>query len=66
MSQETYAVKGMHCQGCVANVTESVAGVGGVAAVEVDLDSEKVVVKGEGFDDSAVREAIAAAGYRAA
>ena len=66
MSEQTYTVKGMHCQGCVANVTETVTKVGGVAAVEVDLDSERVVVRGDGFDDSAVREAIAAAGYQAA
>ena len=66
MSEQTYTVKGMHCQSCVANVSESVTEVEGVAAVEVDLDSEKVVVKGEGFEDSAVREAIAAAGYQAA
>lgn len=66
MSEQTYTVKGMHCQSCVANVSESVAEVTGVAGVEVDLDSEKVVVKGEDFDDAAVREAIAAAGYQAA
>ena len=66
MIEQTYTVKGMHCQSCVANVSESVAEVSGVEDVKVDLDSEKVVVRGEGLDDSVVREAIAAAGYQVA
>lgn len=65
MGEKTYTVKGMHCQSCVANVSESVSEVTGVAGVDVDLATEKVVVKGD-FDDTAVREAIAAAGYQAA
>ena len=66
MSEKTYTVKGMHCQSCVANVSESVSEVTGVSAVDVDLAADKVAVSGEGFDDAAVREAIAAAGYQAA
>lgn len=66
MNEQTYTVKGMHCQSCVANVSESVAEVTGVSGVDVDLAADKVVVRGDSFDDAAVREAIAAAGYQAA
>ncbi len=65
MNETTYTVKGMHCQSCVANVSESVEEVEGVTAVNVDLASEKVVVRGT-FDDAAVRAAITSAGYNAA
>ena len=66
MSEKTYTVKGMHCQSCVANVSESISDVTGVTKVDVDLEAEKVVVQGDGFDDGAVRGAIEAAGYQAA
>ena len=66
MNEQAYTVKGMHCQSCVANVNEAVSEVTGVSVVDVDLAAEKVVVKGDGFDDHAVREAISTAGYQPA
>ena len=66
MSEKTYIVKGMHCQSCVANVSESITDVDGVTDVAVDLSAETVVVRGESFEDAAVRNAIEAAGYQAA
>jgi copper chaperone len=66
MSDKIYAVAGMHCQSCAANIRETVSELTGVAAVDVDLAAEKVTVRGEGFDDDAIRGAIAAAGYQAA
>ena len=66
MNDASYTVKGMHCQSCVANVSEMVGEVEGVESVEVDLPSEKVVVRGEGLDDAAIRGAIAEAGYQLA
>jgi copper chaperone CopZ len=62
----TYVVSGMTCGHCVASVREEVAEVAGVTAVDVDLDSGRMVVTGEGVDDTAVRAAIAEAGYQAA
>jgi copper chaperone CopZ len=38
----------------------------GVSAVEVDLETKLVTVRGEFLDDSAVRAAIQEAGYEAA
>lgn len=61
-----YTVAGMTCDHCTAAVSEEVAGVEGVADVEVDLGTKKVVVRGEGVSDDAVRAAIEEAGYEAA
>lgn len=67
MSQElSYTVAGMSCGHCSAAVTEEVEQVAGVDAVEVDLDSKLVVVRGVGVSDDAVRAAIREAGYEAA
>ena len=48
-----------------AVVTEEVGAVAGVSAIDVDLETKRVVVHGEGVSDAAVREAIAEAGYEA-
>jgi len=61
-----YTVGGMSCGHCKAAVTEEVEQVAGVEAVEVDLDTKRVVVRGEGLSDEAVRSAIREAGYEAA
>ena len=56
----------MSCDHCTAAVTEEVEQVDAVTAVEVDLDTKVVVVRGEGVSDDAVRAAIREAGYEAA
>ena len=62
----SYTVAGMSCAHCTAAVTEEVEQVAGVSAVDVDLDTKRVVVRGDGVSDDAVREAIREAGYEAA
>ena len=62
----SYTVSGMSCAHCTTAVTGEVEQVSGVSAVEVDLDTKRVVVRGEGVSDDAVREAIREAGYEAA
>ena len=62
----SYTVAGMSCGHCKAAVTEEVEQVAGVDVVEVDLDSKRVVVRGEDISDDAVRAAIHEAGYEAA
>ncbi len=64
-TEHVFLVEGMSCGHCQTAVTEEVERVDGVSAVEVDLDSKRVVVHGEGVSDIAVREAIAEAGYEA-
>jgi copper chaperone CopZ len=62
----TYRVPDMHCGHCKASVTEEVSAVDGVEAVEVDLETKLVVVRGKGLDDVRLRAAIDEAGYEAA
>ena len=66
MQELSYTVSGMSCAHCTAAVAEEVEQVRGVSAVEVDLETKLVVVRGEGIADDAVREAIREAGYEAA
>ncbi len=66
MNELTYSVPAMHCGNCTAAVEREVAQVAGVESVAADLESKLVVVRGTGFDDDAVRAAIAEAGYEAA
>jgi len=48
------------------SVTEEVEQVPGVTGVDVDLETGRVAVRGDGFSDKAVREAVYEAGYEVA
>jgi copper chaperone len=65
MSRE-YTVNGMTCGHCVLSVREEVGEVDGVEAVDVDLESGRMIVSGAGLDDAAVRAAVEEAGYEVA
>jgi copper chaperone len=58
-----YAVAGMTCRHCVMAVTEEVEQVPGVTGVDVELENGRVVVRGDGFSDDAIRDAVDEAGY---
>ena len=63
----TYTVTGMTCGHCVKAVTEEVGGLGGVTAVDVDLESGRLTITSEGaLDDTAVAAAVDEAGYAVA
>ena len=62
---KTFTVKGMTCDHCVRSVSEEVAEVPGVEAVDVNLETGRVTVAGE-FSDEAVVAAVEEAGYEAA
>jgi copper chaperone len=64
-NSRVYSVKGMTCEHCVRSVTEEVSEVSGVEGVDVDLDSGRLVVRGDVADD-AVRAAVSEAGYEVA
>lgn len=66
MTELTYTVPGMHCANCRAAVDRELRLIGGVRDVDVDLDTKRVVVRGEDLDDAALRAAIEEAGYEAA
>jgi copper chaperone len=63
MTETTYSVPGLHCAHCERVVTDEVTAVAGVASVDVDLVTKLVTVRGDEFDDDAVRAAIDEAGY---
>lgn len=64
MSTKNYSVEGMTCEHCVASVQEEVAEVLGTQGVEVELESGRLVVTGEGFSDDAIATAVERAGYK--
>jgi copper chaperone CopZ len=61
----SYTVAGISCEHCRAAVIEEVEQVAGVSAVDVDLETKLVVVRGDDISDAAVRDAIREAGYEA-
>ena len=66
MSEDrTFTVTGMTCGHCKSAVTTEVLQVPGVRAVDVDLDSGTLTVRGEAEDD-AIRKAVDEAGYAVA
>jgi copper chaperone CopZ len=62
---QSYLVAGMSCHHCIIAVTDEVTKVGGVDAVDVDLGSKIVRVRGGEIDCGAVVAAIDEAGYDA-
>jgi len=65
VTEITYSVPEMSCAHCERAVSEELLGVAGVAAVDVDLASKLVTVRGAELDDARLRAAIEAAGYEA-
>lgn len=63
--EQTYEVPGISCDHCKRAIEGEVAGVDGVATVEVDVERRTVRVVGD-VDDAAVRAAIDEAGYEVA
>ncbi len=60
---KTISIEGMHCQHCVAAVTEALNGVAGVEKVAVSLENNNAVVEGNGFADTALKEAVEDTGF---
>ena len=65
-SVQRYLVDGIHCDHCGHAIRSEVIKVPGVADVAVDIEGKEVVVRGDTFDEAAVRAAISEAGYEAA
>ena len=58
-------VTGMHCEKCVARVTEVLEGVEGVTSADVNLESASAVVEGHGYATDALVAAVQGAGFEA-
>lgn len=65
MAEMNYTVPDMSCGHCTTAVKSELALVPGVREVTVDLDTKRVVVRGEDLNDARLKEAIAEAGYEA-
>lgn len=64
--EKTFTVKGMTCNHCVMHVTEALRKVEGVTDARVDLEHGKATVEADdSVTDQALRDAVAAAGYKA-
>ncbi len=61
-----YTVLHRSCGNCKAAVSEELAAVEGVEAVDVDLSTKLVKITGQALDDARLRAAIEGAGYEAA
>ena len=62
----TLDVKGMHCEKCVARVTEALQGVDGVTSATVSLADESAVAEGHGIEKDQLVAAVQEAGFEAA
>jgi copper chaperone CopZ len=58
-----YSVPDVSCEHCRKAISSEVSSVAGIASVDVDLERKIVTVSGHELDDTAVRAAIAEAGY---
>ena len=65
-TEKTFQVEGMTCGSCELTVREEVEELDFVDSAQADRTTGQVVVRGEQIDDTAVREAITAAGYKVA
>ncbi len=65
-ADRSYNVTGMTCGHCKSAVVNEVLQVPGVRAVDVDLDSGRLTVRGESFEDAAIHSAVDEAGYAVA
>lgn len=64
MEQTTLEVNGMACDGCEANVTETLEAFDGVASVTANHETDEVRVEhDEGTAVDSIRDAIEDAGY---
>ena len=65
MSAITFSVPGMSCAHCESAVAQELLAVPGVSSVDVDLQTNLVVVHGDPLDEQVLVAAIDEAGYTA-
>ena len=61
----TFGVEGMMCNNCKAHVEKAILSVKGVKSVETDLETKTVIVVAkDSIDESTLKSAVTAAGYK--
>ena len=63
-NERIYTVEGMTCGGCEVSVREEVEELAGVESTQTDRRTGRLIVRGDGVDDEAVRRAVEATGKR--
>lgn len=63
MDELRYSVPGISCAHCGQAISAEVEKVGGVTAVDVDIETKTVAVRGREVDEPSVHAAIVEAGY---
>lgn len=64
MSTKNYHVEGLTCANGIASVEDEIGIVAGTQGVDIDIETGRVTVTGEGFTDEEIIEAVANAGYK--
>ncbi|ANE05107.1 heavy-metal-associated domain-containing protein [Corynebacterium crudilactis] len=64
MSTKNYHVEGLTCENGVASVEDEISIIAGTQGVDIDLETGRVAVTGEGFTDDQIIEAVQNAGYK--
>lgn len=64
MSTKNYHVEGLTCENGVASVEDEISIISGTQGVDIDLETGRVAVTGEGFTDDQIIEAVQNAGYK--
>lgn len=62
-SEKSYRVTGMTCEHCEASVREEVELLTGVSVATADRSAERLLVRGDQLDDTAIKTAVESIGY---
>lgn len=63
MQQETFTVQNVKCGGCATAIRNGLSELPGVSEVQVEIESGRVTVAGDGFDRGAIAAKLAELGY---
>ena len=63
MQTENFQVQNVKCGGCVANIENGLAELGGVKHINVDIESGQVTVEGENLDRQQLSSKLTELGY---
>ncbi len=64
MAEKTVKVSGMTCNHCKANVQNNLSSIEGIENIEIDLESGKVKMTGDGIDLNEVKSKVESIGYQ--
>jgi copper chaperone len=63
METLTIKVQNVKCGGCVANISDNLGGMNGIADVQVTIPDGMVTISGDNLDIANIKEKLVALGY---